>query len=322
MPNKMIVELLKKRNVVSVGKGTKIVKGIDTGETAIVVGVCRKVALRQLLPKDLIPLNIEGVKTDVVEVGELKLLQNPTEKFRPCPGGVSCGHYMITTGTLGCWVKKDGQYMILSNNHVLANMNEGRVGDPIYQPGPYDGGGPLDCIGHLYSYKEISILEPSDCGAAKVTAGILNFLAAILRRQTRLVPVNPPLTNLVDCALAKPVTEDLVLDTILGLGDISDTAELSVGESVWKSGRSSGVTIGRVTQIDVVANVQVGEGKLALFEDQVLISTSNFSEPGDSGSAILTVDNKLAGLLFAGGEGVTLANRYANVKEALGIDER
>jgi len=95
-----------------------------------------------------------------------------------------------------------------------------------------------------------------------------------------------------------------------------------VGESVWKSGRSSGVTIGRVTQIDVVANVQVGEGKLALFEDQVLISTSNFSEPGDSGSAILTVDNKLAGLLFAGGEGVTLANRYANVKEALGIDER
>lgn len=322
MEHKIIDELLKKQNVVSVGKGTKIVKGVDTGEPAIVVGVRRKVAVHQLHLKDVVPLSIKGVKTDVVEVGELKLLQDPTEKFRPCPGGVSVGHFRISAGTLGCWVKKSGRYMLLSNNHVLADMNEGQIGDPIYQPGPHDGGGPMDCIGYLHSYVKINLVNLSDCGVAKVVAKTLNLAAAILGRRTRLVPAIPALNNLVDCALAEPVSEYVVLDKVLNLGEISGTSELSLGQEVHKSGRTSGVTTGIVSQIEVTANVQVGEGKIAVFEDQVMISGGNseFSGPGDSGSAILTTANELGGLLFAGGTGVTLVNRYANVKAALDID--
>ena len=66
-------------------------------------------------------------------------------RHRPAPGGVSVGHVGITAGTLGSraigrtapW---NNRHLILSNNHVLANSNAGRVNDSIVQPGPADGG--------------------------------------------------------------------------------------------------------------------------------------------------------------------------------------
>ena len=68
-------------------------------------------------------------------------------RLRPAQGGFSVGHYQITAGTLGtcCYDLSPfpgipSRYYILSNNHVLANANNARVGDPILQPGPYDGG--------------------------------------------------------------------------------------------------------------------------------------------------------------------------------------
>jgi hypothetical protein len=39
----------------------------------------------------------------------------------------------------------------------------------------------------------------------------------------------------------------------------------------------------------------------------------------NSGSAIITEDNLLGGLLFAGGSGVTIANKISNVVSLLGI---
>ncbi|GAH76994.1 unnamed protein product [marine sediment metagenome] len=68
----------------------------------------------------------------------------------------------------------------------------------------------------------------------------------------------------------------------------------------------------------VTANVQVGEGKIAMFTDQFAMGA--MSEPGDSGSVILTEDNKPTGLLFAGSDMLTLANRWTNVKKKLGLD--
>ena len=38
--------------------------------------------------------------------------------------------------TAGC----DGDYLILSNNYVLVDVNAGKPGDLIPQPGPFDGG--------------------------------------------------------------------------------------------------------------------------------------------------------------------------------------
>ena len=68
-------------------------------------------------------------------------------------GGVSIGHYAITAGTPGAFVKDKttAETLILSNNHVMANSNDASIGDAILQPGPADGGkSPQDRIAALH----------------------------------------------------------------------------------------------------------------------------------------------------------------------------
>ena len=69
-------------------------------------------------------------------------LRPQTGRCRPAEAGVSLGHYKITAGTFGCVVhdRQSNSRLILSNNHVLANSNDGLIGDPILQPGAVDGG--------------------------------------------------------------------------------------------------------------------------------------------------------------------------------------
>ena len=127
-------------NVLATGVGYKVSGGQRTPDLSFVCSVRHKVDLSQLAAKDRIPAEVDGVPTDVVATGTLRALQAPTGRFRPAPGGVSIGHRDITAGTLGCLVRKGGVTYILSNNHVLANSNAASPGDPILQPGPYDGG--------------------------------------------------------------------------------------------------------------------------------------------------------------------------------------
>lgn len=71
---KHALELLKKRGVVMVGLGTKKVGGEDTGKLALVVGVKEKLPLSALAIEDVVPEKFKGLDTDVVTVGEIKLL--------------------------------------------------------------------------------------------------------------------------------------------------------------------------------------------------------------------------------------------------------
>ena len=74
--DKQALELLKKKNVVSVGKGRKKAGGVDTGRPCIVVGVTKKLPLSSLDVKDVIPRTLDNpsVETDVIEVGTIQLL--------------------------------------------------------------------------------------------------------------------------------------------------------------------------------------------------------------------------------------------------------
>src|SRR3989449_7150169 len=87
------------------------------------------------------------------------LFRSRTRRIRPAPGGVSIGHIQITAGTLGILARRNGRPVILSNNHVLANQNAGRVGDPILQPGPADGGRLQDTIARLVDFVPIQFKE-------------------------------------------------------------------------------------------------------------------------------------------------------------------
>ena len=70
-------------------------------------------------------------------------------------------------------------------------------------------------------------------------------------------------------------------------------------------------------QVDVSVNVQYGEGKIALFTDQLMAGA--MSQGGDSGSAVLDDTNRLVGLLFAGSDTTTVINRIENVFSLLGV---
>ena len=313
-------QLLKRSNIVATGVGYKITGGQKTTTLSIVCSVTKKVAASQLSSRDMVPAMLEGMPTDVVQTGIIRALQPTTNKHRPAPGGVSIGHRDITAGTLGCLVKKDGQKFILSNNHVLANSNQAEIGDPILQPGPYDGGTyPDDHIAGLEDFVPINIIGvPSECPIATGTASLLNEIAKVLGSQVRMRAINQQATeNLVDAAIARPLNPEDVTDEILQIGTIQGTAAGELGMAIKKSGRTTGLTTGVIEQVDVSVNVQYGEGQIAMFTDQVMAGA--MSQGGDSGSAVLDDNNRLVGLLFAGSDTTTVINRIENVFSSLGV---
>lgn len=135
-------KILDKKNVngYSEEKQKRYKNGKEVDEEVIRVYVSNKEPVSTLSAKDKIPEKINGIKTDVVELGEIKAQKNHKDKYRPALGGISIGHKDITAGTLGAvlWSSRLEKPVIISNNHVQADSNKGNIGDPIYQPGPAD----------------------------------------------------------------------------------------------------------------------------------------------------------------------------------------
>lgn len=316
--------LMDKPNVVATGIGYKIKNGRLTDELGIICSVEIKKAISKLGREDIIPSNVDGVQTDVVPTGPFVARQDPTDRFRPAPGGVSIGHKDITAGTLGCLVEKEGTLYILSNNHVLANSNEADVGDAILQPGPIDGGrNPQDQIATLGEFVPIHFdgdngSSHPGCGTSRAIAKMLNALAAGVGSTVRMKPVRIQQNeNLVDAAIAQPLDVDDVENRILEIGTIAGTREAELGMEIKKSGRTTGFTTGTIQQIDVSVRVNYGSNKVATFVNQLI--AGSMSQGGDSGSAVLDNDDNLVGLLFAGSDTSTIINRIQDVFDALGI---
>lgn len=312
--------LLGKKNVVACGVGYKEVGGVRTDELCVIVSVAEKVPRAELAPGALIPQVLEGIRTDVQETGMIRALQDHTARWRPAPGGVSCGHIDITAGTLGCLVTRGDQIYILSNNHVLANSNQGQPGDPILQPGPHDGGTIEDQIATLEEFVPINFgTDIPTCPIATGIAAILNWMARLVGSQHRLQAFQEnPEMNLVDAAIARPISADLVEKRILEIGEPQGVGEGVLGLKIRKSGRTTGLTSGEITQVDATVQVSYGAGKTATFTDQLMAGA--MSSGGDSGSAVLDESDRIIGLLFAGSDSVTIINRIQNVVEALGVN--
>jgi len=318
-----IAELLAKRNVVSVGWGLKITDGVQTNKRVWIVTVERKVPLAQLSAADLVPVTFRGLSTDVIEgkmpsINYLAAADKPrTDKWRPAPGGVSIGHFEITAGTLSCLVHKNGELFMLSNNHIFANCNDAEPGDPIIQPGAADGGSvPADEIGDLEDFVPYEF--GSSCPFASTAANFCNFLARVMRRGSRLKVVREAEANLVDCAIARPYDLADVEEEILGVGVIKGVVEPSLGIAITKSGRTTGLTRGVISQIDVSVNVSMGAKGVVTFSECFV--TNDMGDPGDSGSLAVDENNQAVGLLFAGSDTETIFCKFSNVKKALGLD--
>lgn len=317
-------ELLGRSNVIGVGTGYKVSHGLRTDQLCLVTLVRQKLPAAALAEKDLVPRQIDGVRTDVVEVGNIRALLSRTDRWRPAPGGVSLGHYKITAGTFGCIVhdRASGVRLILSNNHVLANSNEAALGDPIIQPGAADGGSTnSDVIANLERFCTIDFsVAPGTCSIASAYAAIGNTLAGLLgsTHRVQVIQANPQAVNLVDAAVARPITDDVVLDEILEIGIVTGTTPAYLGMPVRKSGRTTGLTSGEVTVLDTTVDVSYGLGKTARFENQIMAGP--MSQGGDSGSLVVAGDSLQAvGLLFAGSDQSTIFSPIQAVLDCLEV---
>ena len=307
--------------VVATGVGYKTVSGTVTDELCIVCSVIKKMPVSDINSRDIIPATLDGIAIDVVQTGEIVSFVDPTGRFRPTPSGVSLGHVDITAGTLGCWVKRNGETFLLSNNHVIANSNNAAIGDPILQPGRFDGGQhPQDQIATLEEFVPLVWESNEEVNRKVEETRSGNFFSRLFRSQQ-----DPPVShgerevlgNLVDAAIGRPLTQDVIENENIEFGKIAGIEEAQLGMSLQKYGRTTRFTTGAVQQIDVTVKVSYGSGLIAIFSDQILAGA--MSQGGDSGSAVLNGEKNLVGLLFAGSNTVTLINRIQNVFSALNL---
>lgn len=293
-------------NVVGVATSLKVTNGKPTGTWSVTALVERKLPMTKVAAASRVPANLDGVQTDVVEVGRPVPLTFST-KVRPALPGFSIGHHNITAGTFGCLVHDvrrccckserecsegtahqecQGDYLILSNNHVLAAVNTGRSGDLILQPGPVDGGlFPSDAIATLERF------EPIVFGKAGY--------------------------NVVDAAVARPSHSRNVSAAIIGVVMPTGFGQALVGLPVIKVGRTTQVSTGRVLATNATVSVFYGAPGVATFRHQIL--TTPMSAGGDSGSLLMSRALSAVGLLFAGSSQITIHNHISDVEIALGV---
>jgi hypothetical protein len=311
------------RNVHAVGIGRKLVKGQRTGQMCVRIYVVQKLAKSVLPPAHLLPEEMTGVPTDVIEsppayayvrgravrAPKAKAAAAPPctvhrqERQRPLVAGISTAHFEVTAGTLSYFCRSthhgdDPQKVyVMSNNHVYANVNQGHLGDPLYQPGPADGGTAADHIADLSRFVQLQLggQDPN-----RVDAAIGELLPAISYRAE-----------------------------VCSIGRITGTAQATEEMLVRKHGRTTGYTEGIVTDASYDALVGMDHNDpnvVALFESQIRIAKNDpypdFGLGGDSGSLIVARDQPNAvGLYFAGPDDGSygVANHIANVLNELEV---
>lgn len=284
-------EILSYPNVVGVATGYKIKADKVTPDLCMQVLVEKKIKEEVLAESEIVPKDVEGIKTDVIATGRIEVTGRIeslkyTGRYRPAWPGASIGHVNYFAGTFGCLVqdKKDHDFLILSANHVLTNNFQASINDPILQPGRMDGG-----------------VYPRD----------------IFARLKRFIPMVSGY-NLVDAAVAKPVDQRLVIGNIPCIGIPKGTANARLGWTVRKTGRTTQYTTGRVTSIDATVKIRWSFRVVYLFKNQIL--TTNMYKGGDAGSLLVDPYARAVGLSFAGSSVITVHNHISNVLMGLGVE--
>jgi hypothetical protein len=309
-------ELLARPGVVGVDIAEKVSGGKPTGELSIVVFVNAKKPASRVAKGDLIPAEINGVKTDVQELTvelqspAMRRLDEITEMvdaatYSSLHGGIGIGPrrsvYMtppdvptpgnyVFVGTLATMVKDraTGSTMALTNFHV-ACVTGWAVGDRMVQP---------------------SLVDNS--AAATEFGSIVRAL----------------ISDQVDGALISVDAGKAWDPSIEGIGNVAGTATATVGLAVEKRGRTTEHTYGSVVSTDFTVSINYGGAVgTRTLHHQLRVQTDTtrsprFSDHGDSGSAVVDGSRNVVGLLFAGSnDGMwTFANPIAAVQDDLGVD--
>jgi hypothetical protein len=215
--------------------------------------------------------------------------------------GASIAHRCCPPGTLGFFARRrsDQAVGLVSNNHVIAALNQGRNDDEILHPAPDDlGRPPRDVVGRLSGdYPRLNDGKVRvDCAFGRLVDG-LEYDPGRLDGERRLSRESVP-----------PYSDPFVS----------------------KIGRTTGLTHGRVSAVELDPfNVDYSIGSFR-FDRQIEIQSVGkepFSLTGDSGSLVFTSAGcNPVGLVFAnsaagglGSLGLTYAHPIDAVLTALGI---
>ncbi len=278
--------------VLSVDIGLKEKDGQVTEEITFRVNVDRKKSPNELAPADLIPKEILGVKTDVVEPEATELLED-TSEYRPIKGGIQIGNGSGAVGTLGCMALRtvDNVPVILSNHHVMFASGKG-VGDKIGQP--------------------------DYCESCCCSCGEIGTIAA------GVVPANGA-QGQVDAAIATVKAGIAHIAEINQIGPIAGTTPALPGETVRKMGRTTGLTTGTVLSINAESRDIRNGSSTYTMTGQVRVvpaaGVAKFADRGDSGSVIVNQSNQVVALLWGANTetGTGTGTHIAQVMTALGI---
>jgi len=264
--------LKKYPGVTSVEIGIKETGRQITDDLAFRVYVQNKIPQDQLSPDEVIPNEILGVKTDVIQSG-IPVLTSNDSKSRPLKGGTQIANDNDEGGTLGCIVQRnsDNTYVALGNYHVMfAGHSEGDTGVQIGQPS----------------------ISGSWCCKCDVIGEILD----------------KRLDAIVDCAICsikpdiKPTSAIRDLNGAGNDGILFGSADATVStNTVFKVGRTSDRTSGTI--------ISITHGTAAVPKDgtpqrirQILIKPDTgvpmFQDKGDSGAVLVNSNNTVIGLMW------------------------
>lgn len=219
-------------------------------------------------------------------------------RHRPAMGGDSIGTRGQGALTLGCLVKDaKGDLYILT---LIAE--NGSPGDVVMQPGPLDGG--------KEDADALAILTRDNVPAEVIFKVLFQYKIPTANRSA-----------LVFGSIAKVVDPSLVSPGIRGIGRLKGVAEARLGSTVRKVGRTTGLTTGRIVEVDASVEVAIPGGSVNLHH---LIAVEPLSSPrmtngGDSGSILVDEDNYAVGLSFAGSPSKSLFIPIDGVLKALGV---
>jgi hypothetical protein len=288
-------ELVRYPGVTDVTVGLKETADRATDEIVFRVHVKEKIASADLPRAALIPKEILGVLTDVV------LEPRPTntdddDKYRPLQGGIQIGNDSSSAlGTLACiaQLNTDQSIVMLSNRHVMLEGRDAAVssGEKIGQPA-------ISCC---------------CCCKGNIVGDV----------------VNAAYNALVDCAIARITGSPGFTSEIQDIGLVFGSAPLNaagstvvVGDYVRKRGRTTGLTIGKVVNPLVATPANPAKGVPAR-TNQIQIRADAgmpvFTQPGDSGSAVVNDQNVVVGLHWGGDGTWSYSNLITNVVSAMNI---
>jgi hypothetical protein len=267
----VLAELKKYPGVLNVGVGIKEKRGKLTPVLCYRVYVSQKKAQKSLRKSEIIPKEINGHPTDVIQLGQIEEIAADSTKYRPLKGGIQIKTDRFTeedprgVGTLGCLaLLNDGSNKIvgLTNEHVVRlNAEETSViGREVGQPRKV-----ICCCCCTY-----------------------NIVGKVLQAQKNAS---------VDCAIVEldsdiitEIQNEGTLGDIQGIGKMTGKAVAVASDTVKKRGATTGLTTGTIVDV-------------AFDGTQILISPNapdtKFADFGDSGSIVVNSANSVIGLLWA-----------------------